>query len=33
MGFPRCCSVSKDERWISFKHETAEGDAWLMTLE
>jgi hypothetical protein len=32
-AFPQCCSVSKDERWISFQHDTAEGDVWLMTLE
>ncbi len=30
---PAPCSVSKDDRWISYHHNTAEGDVWLMTLE
>ncbi len=33
LAFPASCSVSKDEHWISFQRDTAEGDVWLMTLE
>jgi Tol biopolymer transport system component len=32
-AFPATCSVSKDDRWITYQHDTAEGDVWLMTLE
>lgn len=31
--FPAPCGVSNDDRWISYHHDTAEGDVWLMTLE
>ena len=33
LAFPAGCSVSRDEHWISYLHDTAEGDVWLMTLE